>query len=502
MKLLRSLAILVALAVSVPAFAATKSTVTSPNAGGSLVNTNIPSANGTNSVTDSTVSQYVIGGMQREVAASGAVAMTNANCQTLYSASNATATTITTPPSPPAGCEVEVILGQSGISSPLYFDFNGKILNAYGLGTHDSTTHQFISPKPYGRIRVGYDGTKWGIRYCEPVVCGAAFREHLPMAANGQVNLTWNPGPAVFKLLPFNGPGWVIANGYAHRVQSAGLKLAQANTTSSNLNYIYMNDCGHVAVTNLADNGSGHPRLTVGVAANCGLAGDQLQVYCYSLPLSMTPLALGTNRATRIDSTHIDLPDVTYVAGGATAGGCRPLALYASTSTPDQALDASGTVQEDSGNPAGSEVGYASIGAANAVNSTTSFFNSQINFTGAGKSGGDGTWTQAAAADLSDTITGSGSLVKATSPTLVTPTLGVATATSVKTTATTVAGLATCNSGAKGTRDFVTDANATTFLSTVAGGGANNVPVVCDGTNWVIGLLIRPANDNDLRHYG
>ena len=33
-----------------------------------------------------------------------------------------------------------------------------------------------------------------------------------------------------------------------------------------------------------------------------------------------------------------------------------------------------------------------------------------------------------------------------------------------------------------GARSFVTDATATTFLSTVAGGGANKVPVVSDGT--------------------
>lgn len=56
-----------------------------------------------------------------------------------------------------------------------------------------------------------------------------------------------------------------------------------------------------------------------------------------------------------------------------------------------------------------------------------------------------------------------------------------------QTAAVAVASLQTCNAAAKGTRSFVTDANATTFLSTVAGGGANNVPVVCDGTNWVIG---------------
>ena len=38
-----------------------------------------------------------------------------------------------------------------------------------------------------------------------------------------------------------------------------------------------------------------------------------------------------------------------------------------------------------------------------------------------------------------------------------------------------------------GARAFVTDATATTFLSTVSGGGSNKVPVVSDGTNWLIG---------------
>lgn len=39
----------------------------------------------------------------------------------------------------------------------------------------------------------------------------------------------------------------------------------------------------------------------------------------------------------------------------------------------------------------------------------------------------------------------------------------------------------------EGARAFVTNATATTFASIVAGGGANNVPVYSDGTNWRIG---------------
>jgi hypothetical protein len=38
-----------------------------------------------------------------------------------------------------------------------------------------------------------------------------------------------------------------------------------------------------------------------------------------------------------------------------------------------------------------------------------------------------------------------------------------------------------------GARAFVSDANATTFGTVAAGGGANAVPVYSDGTNWRIG---------------
>lgn len=56
----------------------------------------------------------------------------------------------------------------------------------------------------------------------------------------------------------------------------------------------------------------------------------------------------------------------------------------------------------------------------------------------------------------------------------------------VKTDSTTVSGLPSAATAGAGARAFVTDASATTFLSTVAGGGANKVPVVSDGTNWII----------------
>lgn len=51
----------------------------------------------------------------------------------------------------------------------------------------------------------------------------------------------------------------------------------------------------------------------------------------------------------------------------------------------------------------------------------------------------------------------------------------------------TVATLPNAATEGVGARSFVSDANATTFASIVAGGGSNNVPVYSDGTNWRIG---------------
>jgi len=56
----------------------------------------------------------------------------------------------------------------------------------------------------------------------------------------------------------------------------------------------------------------------------------------------------------------------------------------------------------------------------------------------------------------------------------------------VKVGVTTVGALPTCSASLRGARYFVTDANSATFHATAAAGGANNVGVTCDGTNWYI----------------
>jgi hypothetical protein len=64
--------------------------------------------------------------------------------------------------------------------------------------------------------------------------------------------------------------------------------------------------------------------------------------------------------------------------------------------------------------------------------------------------------------------------------------LGAVIANTVQTTPRTYAQLPTAVGNA-GARAFITDGSSTTFAATVAGGGANKVPVYSDGTVWKVG---------------
>lgn len=57
----------------------------------------------------------------------------------------------------------------------------------------------------------------------------------------------------------------------------------------------------------------------------------------------------------------------------------------------------------------------------------------------------------------------------------------------VQTQAVAVASLPAASTAGKGARAMVNDSSVVTFNSTVAAGGANNVPVFSDGTNWKVG---------------
>ena len=57
----------------------------------------------------------------------------------------------------------------------------------------------------------------------------------------------------------------------------------------------------------------------------------------------------------------------------------------------------------------------------------------------------------------------------------------------VKTMPTTVANLPLASTVGAGARAYVTNANTVTFLAVVGAGGSNSVPVVSNGTNWLVG---------------
>ncbi len=64
---------------------------------------------------------------------------------------------------------------------------------------------------------------------------------------------------------------------------------------------------------------------------------------------------------------------------------------------------------------------------------------------------------------------------------------GTLTTVTVKTTPKTVSSLPSASGVGAGARSFVTDCNTTTFLAVAAGGGSNAVPVVSNGSNWIVG---------------
>ena len=61
------------------------------------------------------------------------------------------------------------------------------------------------------------------------------------------------------------------------------------------------------------------------------------------------------------------------------------------------------------------------------------------------------------------------------------------TSTMLSTTVYKVADLPSAVTSMAGARTFVSDSSVTTFNTTVAGGGANTVPVFSNGTDWKVG---------------
>jgi len=57
----------------------------------------------------------------------------------------------------------------------------------------------------------------------------------------------------------------------------------------------------------------------------------------------------------------------------------------------------------------------------------------------------------------------------------------------IKTTPVTFSNLPSAATAGAGARAYVTDSSTVTFNATIAGGGANRVGAISDGTNWKVG---------------
>src|SRR5262249_43553274 len=62
----------------------------------------------------------------------------------------------------------------------------------------------------------------------------------------------------------------------------------------------------------------------------------------------------------------------------------------------------------------------------------------------------------------------------------------IQTAKTLQTTAVAFSALPTCNGGAEGSQQEVTDSTTNTWGATITGSGTNHVLAYCDGTNWTV----------------
>jgi hypothetical protein len=163
-----------------------------------------------------------------------------------------------------------------------------------------------------------------------------------------------------------------------------------------------------------------------------------------------------------------------YITGAATGGGGNRVTYGAAGSDTDVSIDfiaqGAGTINfNGQGSNAGAIARLSTFGAGNAngisITSAASGSGPTISSLDLGGTGN-------ATIDLNIAAVGAAGKVSVNND--------------IKTGAVAVASLPTCNAARKGSRYFVTDSNTVVFHATVAAGGANNVGVTCDGTNWYV----------------
>lgn len=314
--------------------------------------------------------------------------LTNAFCG--YHIRSNGAGTISLPASPLSNCGITIEL-----TDDLVVLFNGQVGRFPGISAVDVSALKlaYMTENTYATFQ--YNGTRWVLTDHSPLLWEQVTPLDNPRLRHGQVVLAYD-GSTYFTVCQRDGPGGLIVRNKMHAVPNACLKFNKANTTSSATNYFYVQEMAISAtVSGAANNGSGLIRLTVSSSAN---VGDQIGLICHSV--GGVPNADGVFAGTVIDSTHVDLLGSTFAGTYTSGGGCRIDALVKSTSAPSYG---SNGVMADPLTHNNAYVGQASIGASNAVNSTTSWFFGAESVSGAVASGASG-FRQALCADIADAV--------------------------------------------------------------------------------------------------
>jgi hypothetical protein len=184
------------------------------------------------------------------------------------------------------------------------------------------------------QVKFTWDQTNWIVDSGTPDAIVANNLGNAQRRAHGQVYLTCancSGGTAQLQLCPIGGPGGLLINSVMASIPDTCVKLDNsvfAGDTSVK-RYVYATN-GLGAVTAMADNTGGKVRMTIGSTTGFN-TGDPIT--CVNFQSTSTPLANVINDANTVlvDSTHIDLTDVSFVATG--AGSCTWVGLIETGNT-------------------------------------------------------------------------------------------------------------------------------------------------------------------------
>lgn len=298
---------------------------------------------------------------------------TNANCgASVASISAGGQLTVKLPLTPVTNCRFWFI---DDPSNGFSIDPNGQNIKAIVSSSGQIVTPVTIGPDASSPIvSLVFNGSQWAWDGGAPstlVNNNLAPGQH---RIHGQVYFSYNSGTSNFQLCPYNGPGGLTINGVTQSLAGNCVSFPAAQDLSSQLNYFYM-ATQPPTISAIANDGAGKAELTLNITTGF-VSGNAIT--CFNV--TGTPLAnvINDTNTTLVDSTHITLTDVSFVATG--TGTCRYFRIIPSATGHSTA---SNGVETLTGTVADTLIGMAYVGASHAVTDSliardvSSWFNRQ-----------------------------------------------------------------------------------------------------------------------------